>query len=111
MNRAKDVCSSTVRMRTIISLGLHKINLAAHGPRSVHRLLWHHPNSWPKPIALGELRSNLDTTIFDALLALCIQARGTDWGNNRAGGLVGADAAGSNVLGIFWFDSAGTIAV
>jgi hypothetical protein len=76
-----------------VTTRLHDVNLATSRPVTVHRVLRHHPDGGPKPVALGKLCNNLDLTVTDALLSLGGQAGRADRRNHGALDRIRADEA------------------
>ena len=62
----------------VVTAALRDIDLATSRPVAVNRLLGHHPNGGPKPVAFGHIRDQLDLTIANALLSLGGQACRSD---------------------------------
>lgn len=70
--------AATLGVFGIVSARLGDINFATPRPVAVDRLLWHHPNGRPQPVAFGHLGNNLNLTIADAFLSLGGQASRSD---------------------------------
>src|SRR6266498_3573342 len=83
----------------IIAPTLGNINLSAGRPIPIHIRFGHHPDSRPKPRALGHLCDDLDLSVLDCLLAFGIEACAAHRVNDGAGSLVATDGAHSVVLG------------
>jgi hypothetical protein len=77
----------------VVTATLRDIDLATSRPVAVNRLLGHHPNGGPKPVAFGHLRDHLDLTIANALLSLGGQACRSDRRDHGALLGVGSDEA------------------
>jgi hypothetical protein len=77
----------------VVTTALRDIDLATSRPVAVNRLLGHHPDGRPEPVAFGHLCDNLDLTIANALLSLGSQACRSDRRDHGALLGVGSDEA------------------
>lgn len=91
--RADDVITERVFF-SIIATRLHNVDLAASRPLTIHRVLRHHPDGGPHPIARRKLGLDFNATILDGLLARRGETGGAHGVDHGSAGGVAARPAG-----------------
>lgn len=91
--RADNVITERI-LFSVVATGLGDVDLSALGPLSIDGVLRHHPDGRPHPVSLGHFGHDLDTAVFDGLVAGSCEAGRSHGVDDQSTGCVADGRAG-----------------
>lgn len=102
VERGRDDVVAAFGVCVVVTAGFHDVDLTGCWPVAVNIVLWQHPDRRPKPVTLGQLSLDFDTSVLDRFAGSRADTSRLDWVHNRAVCSVGdRDTVRPDIRGAF----------